>query len=496
MPHSVAEAHKDYGTSELEGANTIEAPGATDKLEGSDYTSDDSVNLDEFDLAGFTKEEVSNYNAIAEPGQRLQDAVTPKKMRQLMRDSSSKYLLYQCVECYLLKGEAGQTHNGTPTPSKIPSIPKQVAMFVRKHPFLEQVVGSFTKSDRRKFERDVYDYAEALGLDHPAAKRQVIKARGFCGEEKYDSDNSALGEEKDDSADILKRLSAVAHPGSEVLPSVEDRATGQVSGQAKKQPKAKRSPKKSPYFSSLISTAVPSKKRKADQIIQQSLEEPERAVEEGKRSKRKKKKNVEGTDDKIAGHVSEVAPDEAANDAKKARKAEKAAKKARKAHKRGERNTSPAALKETAGNALEPKTEAQAHENFLRSNQQDPHEHGQTLDKTEEERTRTAKEGSAFMEKLRGDIRFENKMEIDRYKDEQLKHERKEVKDDVENLKVAQETPEEVNKRVKEKKHKKRKSAVEQADAGGTPSTEKSNGEPVESHQEKSKARAQAQDFF
>ena len=51
---------------------------------------EDSINLEEFDLTGFTQEEVQLYNAIAEPGQRLQDAVTPRKMRESMRQVSSR----------------------------------------------------------------------------------------------------------------------------------------------------------------------------------------------------------------------------------------------------------------------------------------------------------------------------------------------------------------------------------------------------------------------
>ena len=44
----------------------------------------------DFDLRDFTQEEIDNYNAMAEPGQRLQDAVTPNRMRALMQDISSK----------------------------------------------------------------------------------------------------------------------------------------------------------------------------------------------------------------------------------------------------------------------------------------------------------------------------------------------------------------------------------------------------------------------
>lgn len=100
MDYSSAKFQRDCKRiSEVLEAGSAEASGMTSLFEGSETseTSDDSVDLDEFDLDGFTKEEVNNYNSIAEYGQRLQDAVTPTKMRQLMQDASSK-------SCILLIG--------------------------------------------------------------------------------------------------------------------------------------------------------------------------------------------------------------------------------------------------------------------------------------------------------------------------------------------------------------------------------------------------------
>ncbi len=45
-----------------------------------DGTQEQEIDLDQFDLEGFTREEVIGYNSMAEPGQRLQDALTPKKV--------------------------------------------------------------------------------------------------------------------------------------------------------------------------------------------------------------------------------------------------------------------------------------------------------------------------------------------------------------------------------------------------------------------------------
>ena len=51
---------------------------------------EESVDFGDFDLGGFTQEEVHVYNSMAEPGQRLQDAISPQKMQGLMRNTSSK----------------------------------------------------------------------------------------------------------------------------------------------------------------------------------------------------------------------------------------------------------------------------------------------------------------------------------------------------------------------------------------------------------------------
>ena len=69
---------------------------------------------------------------------------------------------------------------------------------------------SFTTSDRRGFERDVQDYARALGLSKLEARVEVTRARDFCGELQYNSDDSAWANELDDSKDVLERLSSLS----------------------------------------------------------------------------------------------------------------------------------------------------------------------------------------------------------------------------------------------------------------------------------------------
>ena len=73
---------------------------------------------------------------------------------------------------------------------------KVVNKYVHHHPFYTASRKSFTTSERRAFERDIYDYARGLGIDKAGAKLRVKKARKSCGEQNYDSEDSTLGEKE------------------------------------------------------------------------------------------------------------------------------------------------------------------------------------------------------------------------------------------------------------------------------------------------------------
>jgi hypothetical protein len=81
---------------------------------------------------------------------------------------------------------------------------KSVNIYIRRHSFVVTSTDRFTTSQRRSFLRDVYDYSRAIGLSKREAKGQIIKARAICGEEEYDSDDTSLENEIDDSASILE----------------------------------------------------------------------------------------------------------------------------------------------------------------------------------------------------------------------------------------------------------------------------------------------------
>ena len=90
--------------------------------------------------------------------------------------------------------------------------------YIRDHPFFaQQSVFKFSTTQRRSFERDVYDHARGLNYSKANAKKQVVTARHLCGEKDYDSDDSRLGNEVDDSeAVLLKKPGYLSIQGSEV----------------------------------------------------------------------------------------------------------------------------------------------------------------------------------------------------------------------------------------------------------------------------------------
>lgn len=86
--------------------------------------------------------------------------------------------------------------------------------FARRHKFVtEQSFSTYTTSQRRAFERDIYDYSRALGFAKSRAKASVLSARRLCGEEHYDSDDTRLDDDElDDSSVILVSLPASTCP--------------------------------------------------------------------------------------------------------------------------------------------------------------------------------------------------------------------------------------------------------------------------------------------
>lgn len=149
---------------------------------------------DDFDLEGIDTEDLIHWSQAAPEGQKLEDAKSHEK------DASPESF------------------------SSNPNILKQLNHFVRKHKFFRRLsLTRFTTSDRRKFERDVYDFGRSVGLSKRQAREELSKARAFCGERDHDSDNSAWEDEVDDS---LITLGVSASAGGELLPSMPSATQG------------------------------------------------------------------------------------------------------------------------------------------------------------------------------------------------------------------------------------------------------------------------------
>ena len=86
-----------------------------------------------------------------------------------------------------------------------PPFLKHINRFVRRHIFFTaQSFTKYTTSQRRKFERDIYDHARAIALSNAQAKLAVIYARRLCGQEEYDSDSSRLDDDEVHDSELLR----------------------------------------------------------------------------------------------------------------------------------------------------------------------------------------------------------------------------------------------------------------------------------------------------
>ncbi len=185
----------------LRSQSPLNTPTESDKeLDGED----NAKMYEDFDIQGVSKEELAFWSQLAPADQKLTDAETlPQKSQPKSNKAPGAHPLLAYYQDMLIR------HTASTSIAKLnPSVAKSVNHFVRRHPFFaQQSLSAYTTSERRKFERDVYDFTRAQGLSKVQAKAQTIKAREMCGEEEYDSENSALGDEVDDSEDILQGLS-------------------------------------------------------------------------------------------------------------------------------------------------------------------------------------------------------------------------------------------------------------------------------------------------
>ncbi|KAL8899235.1 MAG: hypothetical protein Q9207_006298 [Kuettlingeria erythrocarpa] len=82
---------------------------------------------------------------------------------------------------------------------------KRINHFARRHVFFrEQSLHKYTTSQRRLFERAVYDYARSISLSKSQAKASIVHARSMCGEEDYNSDDTRLDDDEVDDSGAVR----------------------------------------------------------------------------------------------------------------------------------------------------------------------------------------------------------------------------------------------------------------------------------------------------
>lgn len=381
----------------------------TDSDGSHDGENDDNL-YDHFDIEGVSKEEMAFWSQRAPVGQRLMDVETPLEIQAGLGKASSAY--WSCLTHIMLTHHIASTR----ATKSSPSVAKLMNHFIRRHPFFaQQSLSQFTTSERRKFERDVYDFARAQSLSKAQAKAQTIKARAMCGEEECDSEYSALRDELDDSKEALGRSSTanVTRPtSSEVLPTIETNGRLDIQHPGHQQicsVDAKEEPPK---------TKGNGHQKRTPQLHASRIQGPDRRTQVDKTVHETKPR---AQDPPLA--------DQAEKSQAQLRAERKQRKKARRRAASGQSksqgslaaNPNLSSVGASPKNIIapptkgsnEPKSKAEAQKNFLTPNERDPHKHSQTADKVRED-LEEAKEGSiAFDGELQAPRRYASKHVID-----------------------------------------------------------------------------------
>ena len=111
-------------------------------------------------------------------------------------------------------------HHQVPEAQSLPGSHRSMSEFISEHSFYRTFrVVLLVTSQRRAFERDVYDHARALGLSPLEAKEQVRLASLQCGQrERMDSDEDTCWEdEQDDTAKSSWILNEIAQAPQQAL---------------------------------------------------------------------------------------------------------------------------------------------------------------------------------------------------------------------------------------------------------------------------------------
>lgn len=157
---------------------------------------------DQYDLSGFSPEDFDLLLTMA-PADQLPELNTSEvKTEELPNDNITVIeSVEQNEESISREGEAVPD-----LPTKRPATHMAIKRYVIFHKFNQDPYASHTISQRREFERNVYDYARANGLSKQEARSEIREARVMCGAPESDSEDSSYGPEDDDSSEILAQL--------------------------------------------------------------------------------------------------------------------------------------------------------------------------------------------------------------------------------------------------------------------------------------------------
>ena len=387
----------------------------------------------------------------------------------------------------------------------------EIGLFIRSHSFFVQQSDEadiHTAAVRRAFERDVYDFARSLKLSKREAMRQVIRARQFCGEVEYDSDESALGDEVSESkaaasqppkisSEIQSAEPLVNYTNAENLNDHHQSDSPQAAD-SRTRPKRKRD-----HRINIRGAATPSREHlDLDRHTERGVVSDQHLISDGRPEKRRpmlssNEIRSEEADDADfssvdrgnasgihSGHESRLQPDDETSmlseallveieksgnlpahfkshlsnaDRGERKKKKRQGRSGARAEKlpaqvstreqervrksRSPQDTIATAVVDTevprVTDAREPKSQAEAHENFVRANEREPKQNGRSVKTSRRGRKKSREKQVALDTELRAFNVCTNEQQVDSFKGE-LAVISKAVKDDIEDAKAVQ----------------------------------------------------------
>ena len=392
------------------------------------------------------------------------------------------------------------------------TVEDEIGLYIRSHSFFVQQsdeANIHTAPVRRAFERDVYDFARSLKLSKREAMRQGLRARQFCGEVEYRSDESALGNEVSESkaaASQPPKISSESQPAEPLVnyTNLESNDRHQTNPPQAADSRKRRKRKRDHRDSERGAATPPREQLNLDRnterggVSDQHLIDDSRLETRSPMSSSKEIRSAEADDvdsrDVGKGNASNIRssyerrlqPEDQTSVLSEAHSVElkksgnlpahlkshlsdadrgttKSRKRQRRSGARAEnllaqvptkeqervrKSSSPQDTVATAvvdtevprvTDATEPKSEAEAHENFVRANEREPNENGRSVKKSRRGRKKSREKQVALDTELRAFNAYANEQQVDSYNKGQLAVMSKAVKDDIEDAKAVQE---------------------------------------------------------